>query len=173
MKQIQQDLEDIRDEKLIALQEEIKGILSPNQLILIEEFQPCTIPPKTGRIGQSVETGSERLIRHLERIRYMPPSRYDMVKDMLADMHLDKIEKYIQKFSNTEREEYRQKILKTYEKARQLSDKEFLMQKKSLAQNILPEHVTNIIQRKYQLDKVGRFFLDATALNILKEKFGK
>lgn len=173
MKQIQHDLEDIRDKKLIALQEQIKDILSPNQLILIEEFKPCTIPPKTGRIGQSVETGSERLIQLLGKIRNMPSSRYNMVKDMFAEIHLDKIEKFIQKFSEREREEYRQKILKTYKTVRRLSDKEFLIQQNTLTQSILPEHREEFTLRKYQLDKVGRFFLDEIALHILKEKFGK
>ncbi|MFO7888840.1 MAG: hypothetical protein R6V04_00715 [bacterium] len=173
MKKRQHELKDSKGEQLIRLQEEIKEILTPNQLTLIDEFKPCTIPPKTGRIGQSVESGSERLVQLLERIRNMSPSKYDMVKDMLADMLLEKIEKYIQKFSENEREEYRQKILKTYETARKLSDKEFLMQKSTLAQDIIPEHDSQFVLKKHQLDKIGRFFLDETALNILKEKFGK
>jgi len=173
MKQKQHDLEDRKGERLVIVQEDIKKILSKNQLILIEEFRPCTIPPKTGRIGQSVETGSERLVQLLGKIRNMPSRRYHMVKDMFADMHVDKIEKYIQKFSGPERKEYRQKILETYDKARQLSDKEFLIQKSILVQDIMPEHETSITHKKYQLDKVGRFLLDETSLHILKEKFGK
>ncbi len=173
MKKQQHDLEDIKGEKLIILQKEVKEILSPNQLIVIDDFMPCTIPPKNGRIGQSVETSSERLVQLLEKIRYMSQSKYDRVKDILVDMHIDKIEKYIQKFSKTEQNAYRQKILETYEKARKLSDKEFLMQKNTLAEGIIPEHNSNFTLKKYQLDKVGKFFLNESFLNILKEKFGK
>lgn len=173
MKKRQHILEDTKGEQLIQLQEEIKDILTPNQLTLIDEFIPCTIPPKTGRIGQSVDSGSERLVELLERIRNMSPTKYNRVKDMLADMHLEKIEKYIQKFSKTERKEYRQKILNTYEKARNFSDKEFLLQQNTLAQSIIPELSTNLTLRKYQLDKVGRFFLNESFLVVLKEKFGK
>ena len=169
----QYELKDLQGEKLIALQEKVREILSPNQLILIEEFKPCTIPPKKGRIGQSVDMDSERLVGLLERIRKMPSYRYDRVKDRLIEIHMEKIEKFIKKFSESERQEYQQKILNTYDQARKLSDKEFLIQKNILAQKLIPATNTKVTLKKYQLDKVGKFFLDETLLNILKEKFGK
>ncbi|MEJ2627870.1 MAG: hypothetical protein P8078_04880, partial [bacterium] len=93
MKKQQHELKDLEGDKLIKLQEQVKEILSPNQLILIEEFKPCTIPPKKGRIGQSVDMDSERLVGLLERIRKMPSYRYDRVKDRLVEIHMEKIEK--------------------------------------------------------------------------------
>jgi len=173
MNKQQHELKDLQGEKLIELQENVKEILSPNQLILIEEFKPCTIPPKKGRIGQSLDMESERSVGLLERIREMPSYRYNRVKDRLVEIHMDKIEKFIKKFSESERQEYQQKILNTYDQARKLSDKEFLIQKNILAQKLIPESDTKVTLKKYQLDKVGKFFLDETLLNILKEKFGK
>ena len=109
MKKQQHELKDLEKDKLIKLQEQVKEVLTPNQLILIEEFQPCTIPPKKGRIGQSMDMGAERLVSLLERIRKMPSNRYDSVKDRLVEIHMERIEKFIKKFSESERQEYQQK----------------------------------------------------------------
>ena len=170
MKEIQHRLEDERGEKLIRLESEVEELLTQNQILTIEEYKPCTIPPAQGKIGQSVETAAEGLARMLTRIRHMPRNRYEMTKDMFVDFHLDKIERHLGFKDADEKERYRQDMLDAFEKARTLSDQEFLVRKGDMAQSLLPEDMKNRNRRKNQLTKVGHFLLDPTLKPILEKR---
>jgi hypothetical protein len=170
MKEIQHRLEDERGVRLIRLESEVEALLTQNQMLTIEEYKPCTIPPAQGKIGQSVETAAEGLARMLTRIRRMPRDRYEMTKDMFVDFHLDKIERHLGFKSADEKKRYRQDMLDAFEKARTLSDQEFLVQKGDMAQGLMPQDMRTHNRRKNQLTKVGHFLLDPALKPILEKR---
>lgn len=170
MKEIRHRLEDERGEQLIRLESEVEALLTQNQLLTIEEYKPCTIPPAQGKIGQSVETAAEGLVRMLTRIRRMPRDRYEMTKDMFVDFHLDKIERHLGFKNADEKERYRQDMMDAFENARALSDQEFLVRKGDMAQSLLPEDMKIRKRRKNQLTKIGFFLLDPALKSILEKR---
>lgn len=170
MKEVQHRLEDERGAKLAALEDEIRGILNENQLITIDTYKPCTIPPAQGKIGQSVETAADGIARQLSRIRRIPNDRYELVKDMLVDRHIERIERFHGFEDPDETEKVRQQMLDAFEQARTLSDQEFLVQKGAIARTLIPEEVKIRKMRKNQLTRVGMFMLDPLLVPILKEK---
>ena len=170
MNQLRHQLEDERGEKLVALESEVENLLTQNQLITIEEYKPCTIPPEEGKIGQSVETAAKGIVRMLTRIRRMPSERFRMMKEMIADMSIEKVERHVGFKTPEEKEAYRHEIYQAFEKARNLSDQEFMVQKGDLAQNLLPDDAKLRKLRKNQLSKVGVFLLDPTLIPILEDR---
>ena len=170
MKEIQHRSQDERGEKLINLESEVEGLLTKNQLVTIDSYKPCTIPPAQGKIGQSVETAAEGIARKLSRIRRLPNSRYEMMKDMFVDFSMDKVEKHLGFRNPEEKEQYRRQTMDTFEKARNLSDKEFLLQKGELALELMPEEVKIRRRRKNQFGRVGFFLLDPALIPILETR---
>jgi len=170
MKELKYHLEDQRGQRLVALESEIMDILTENQLLVIEEYKPCTIPPAQGKIGQSVDAAAEGIVRIFQRIRYMNDDRYDAMKDRIVDIHMDKAERHLGFENPEEKEAYRKKIIKVLKKVRKLSDKKFLLQKGELAQQLIPENNHSLKRRKNQLSKVGRFLLDPALIPILQAR---
>lgn len=173
MKEVQHRSQDERGEKLINLESEVEGLLTKNQLVTIDSYKPCTIPPAQGKIGQSVETAAEGIARQLTRIRRLPNSRYELMKDMFVDFNMDKVEKHLGFLNPEEKEQYRQQTMDTFEKARNLSDKEFLLQKGELALELMPEDVKIRRRRINQLGRVGFFLLDPALIPILETRLKK
>jgi hypothetical protein len=173
MKKIQHSLEDEMGQNLIGLENEIKELLTPNQLMVIETYKPCTIPPATGKIGQSTEAAAENIVRLFSKIRRMSRNQYEMTKEMYVDFHLDKIEKHLGVLNTEEQEHQKQMIEYTFEKARSLSDQEFMLQKGDLANSLLPEGVKKNRRLKNQLSRAGRFLLDPAMAPILKTQLEK
>ena len=170
MKEIQHRLEDERGEKLGRLESEVEALLTKNQLITIDTYKPCTIPPAHGKIGQSVETAVQGIVRMLTRIRRMPYDRYEIMKDMFVDNSLERVERHLGFQSPEDKERYRQELLDAFEKARTFSDKEFLLQKGELANGLIPEDLKVRKQHKNQLGRVGHFLLDTALIPILKTR---
>jgi hypothetical protein len=170
MKEIQHNLQDEMGDKLIQIQEEVKAILTPNQLLVIDEYKPCTIPPQLGKIGQSVESAAAGIAKMLYKIRNLNRNQYEMAKEMYIDLHLDKLERHLKVLSQEEKEAEKDKIESVFEEARSLSDQDFLVQKGDLARQLLPPEVKVRQPKKNQLDRVGHFLLDPSLLPILKYK---
>lgn len=170
MKKIQFEIEDEFGEKLLELESEATHLLTQNQLMVIDQYKPCTIPPAQGKIGQSVETAAEGIARLLERIRMMPDTRYEFAKDKITDSQIERAERHVGFQNNKEKETYRKAVLEIFEEARNLSDQEFLVQKGELVQNLLPEDVPNRKQRKNELGRVGHFLLDPALIPILENQ---
>ncbi len=173
IEEIQHQLQDDMGEKLINLESKIKKSLTKNQLVVINTYKPCIIPPAQGKIGQSVETAAKGVVRALSRIRQMPRDRYDLMKDMFVDFQVDNFERHVGFKTSAEKEQYRQEILGIFEKVRKMSDKEFLLQKGELAKQFIPEKSKIIRHRKNELGRVGRFLLDPALIPILKVRLGK
>lgn len=168
IKEILYRYEDEMGEKLLKLESEVEKLLTKNQLIVIDTFKPCIIPPAQGKIGQSVETASEGIVRMLSRIRRMSRDQYDLMKEMFVDFHIDKVERHLGIMDAEEKEQHRQEILAIFDKARKMSDKEFFLQKAELGKSLIPEHGKKQRKRKNKFGRVGHFLLDPALTPILK-----
>ena len=169
MKEIQQELEDLTGKTLQRLESKVESILTPNQCIVIEEYRPCTIPPAQGKIGQSVETAAEGIAHQLTKIRDMSSNRFDTVKDMFIDFHIDKIKRHLG-MDPQEETVIRRQLLSTFEEVRSMDDQEFLVRKGEIARSLMPEDTIPKDKRKNKLGKTGRFLLDPAMKDILQEK---
>lgn len=170
MKAIQFQIEDKFGGQLIELESEVTDLLTQNQLMVIDQYVPCTIPPAQGKIGQSVETAAEGIARLLERIRMMPDTRYEFAKDMLTDSQIERAERHAGFQNNNEKEAYRKAVLEIFEEARYLSDQDFIVQKGELARSLLPEDSQIHKLRKNELGRVGHFLLDSALIPILENR---
>lgn len=171
MKKAQFEIEDEFGEKLAELESEVTDLLTLNQLTVIDQYKPCTIPPAQGKIGQSVESAAEGIVHLLERIRIMPDTRYELMKSRLADSQIELVERHIGFLDQEEKETYKQVVLNIFNEMKALSDQEFIVQKGEMAKSLLPED--NQIQkyRKNELGRVGHFLLDSALLPILENRF--
>ena len=169
MKEIQHQLEDEQGEKLHLIETDLKTVLTPNQLIVIEEYKPCTIPPARGKIGQSEDVSAQGISRLLTRIRRMPRDRYELLNDMFIDRHIEKIERRLGVMTDEEKLSVKKKMLAGFERARTLSDQEYLIEKTELARRLLPDDRKNKILRKNDLGKLGHFMLNPALLPLLKK----
>ncbi|MBN2029699.1 hypothetical protein JW824_05585 [bacterium] len=170
MKKIQFEIENEFGEKLAGLESEVTDLLTLNQLTVIDQYKPCTIPPYQGKIGQSVETAAEGIVRLLERIRMMPDMRYERMKEMLIDSQIELVERHIGFQDQEEKEAFKQTALDIFAEAKALSDQEFIVQKGEMARSLLPEDSQIRKYRKNELGRVGQFLLDSALLPILKNR---
>ena len=153
------------------LEQEVVQQLNENQILSIETYRPCMIPPKQGRIGQSVELKEKGIINMLDHIRYMDNKKFQFVKYKIIKRNISRLEKHSGIMTQEEKQEHKIKMENTLEKVRNLSDKKFFLQKNMLAREFLPEE--NLVlhhQRKNDLSRIGRFLLDPVLLPILENK---
>ncbi len=166
-------LEDEKNKQLSHLESELDAILNDNQKIIIQEYKPCLVPPKTGFIGQSTEATAEHFIHLLDRVRVMPHFRFERMKEIWVGKHLERMEIKEGVLSKQEKEIEKNKILQTFHDVRNLDDKSYLIKKAELARDFMPVHdKLKHRPKKYQPGKVGRFLLNRLLLPILKDRYG-
>ena len=154
------ELEDKCGKNLLELEAELKDILNDNQILVIETYKPCLIPPAQGRIGQSMENRGVGIVRLLQRVRNMPSERFFRVRNDLADMHIERVERHSGKLNKEEKAGYRKRMLRIYDKARQLSDKEFFLQQAELVDQCIPDKEMTYPKRENRPGRIGKFLLD-------------
>ena len=170
MEKEQHRIEDKEFEKLLNLENQLRQILNENQILVINTYRPCLVPPEQGRIGQSVEGRGEGVMHSLERIREMPVQRYRFVKGYIADTFVERYEHRYGLIEAEEKAAYRKKVLDTFAQARTLSDKAFFLEKAGMVQSLLPEEEQVYRERRKQLGKIGRFLLDPQVKVCLTER---
>ena len=149
--------------------EEIKNVLTENQLYLIGKFTPCLVPPSDWknpvRVGQ---TGtSEFGTKALERIRKLPDERYEKTKDFIFERYFNTIKKRGKELSSDEIEKIRKNFFNVVETARNMSDVDFEIKKKELSEKLV--HF-NKNKNPVNIDKrIEKYFLSPDLPEILKE----
>ncbi len=161
-------LEDNQGSALNRLENEVEDLLTPNQLHVIADYKPCIVPPAQGKIGQSVETAAEGIVRAMTRFRRMSPNQYRMAKEMFVDIHLKKVSRVVGFENDTASDDYQKMVSETLDFSRSLSDKEFLIQKAGLAQSLIPEKMKSHKRKSNQLGRTGRFLLDPALIPLLE-----
>jgi hypothetical protein len=158
-------------DKLQALSEELKDILTPGQFAIIADYKPCLIPPKDlkspTRAGQAFDTAPVE--RFLTRARYIPTERYARLRENLVEEFLDRLEKHLGPIpdNKTKKEE----VLRVIEEARAMTDEEFTLEKEDMATRLSakPERKEFFLPG-FGVDKVGRFLLDEGIIPILEKR---
>ncbi len=154
----------IREETSLA--KEFLAILQPHQTAALENYVPCIIPPEKGlRVGQASDY--RRSIKMLERIRTIPPRRWNFVKYKIAERLLN-INPRIRERVIPEKEmkEVKEKLLEKLEEARGLPEEEFLLKKQQLAEDI--HKLLKGSKKRINLAfTVRKFLLNEEALELL------
>ncbi|MFN3467242.1 MAG: hypothetical protein ACK4WF_06025 [Candidatus Brocadiales bacterium] len=166
--------------RLQALGVEARGILTPGQLAIVEDYKPCLIPPKDLKspikAGQAFDVAPAE--KFLSRARFIPSERYDKTKEALVEEFLDRLEKHLGPLPD--RTAKREEVLKAIEAARAMTDEEFALEKEDMANKLAPKPEGQDHPQKGQgptfgihhkgLDKVGRLLLNERIIPILEKR---
>src|SRR3989338_2133550 len=116
--QLNHKLKELKEEsftRLQVLEGEAKGVLTPGQLAIIEDYKPCLIPPKDlkspTRAGQAFDTAPVE--RFLTRAR-----------STLTEEFRDRLEKHLGPLPDKTAK--REEVLRVIEEARTMTDEESL-----------------------------------------------
>ena len=155
------------DDRIKELEVKVKTILNENQLVMLKEYQPCLVPVKSisnpERIGQA--GGGERFIKLLEHARRVPPERYSEFKQHVLTKTKEKIRLHVRE--DEERKRVVQNISSAMDKARNMSDTDFEINKQELADSMVPQH-----KNKGNVEKrfIKQFLLNPGLVAILQQK---
>lgn len=162
-----------RHRRLIErLGDELYELLDESQLFTIQTFVPCLVPhirPGEGPpIGAAVSS-SGPVSRLLDHGRDVPPGRYRLVRQRLADRFVH----YLQHeyTDEVDPENARARFLEILDRARRLSDLEYRLQRPELVSAALPAAK---YRRRSSVEeikaKASRYLLSSTAIQILEQK---
>jgi hypothetical protein len=167
------DLKDEYMDKLSGLEEKINGILTENQLCIIDDFKPCLIPPKNlkdpARVGQAKGDASG-VVNHFDNIRKIPERRFETAKKKFIEGYIDKYEKKIEVLSPEKKNEEIQRVDNILNEVRSLKPVDYEMKKEGLAQQLLLDKEKKNAKKKYELGKAGKFLLNTELLPILEQR---
>ncbi|MEK7821833.1 MAG: hypothetical protein AAB260_02195 [Planctomycetota bacterium] len=179
--QLNHRLKELKEEsftRLQALEGEAKGVLTPGQLAIIEDYKPCLIPPKDlkspTRAGQAFDTAPVE--RFLTRARSIPAERYARARDTLTEEFLDRLEKHLGPLPDKTAK--REEVLRVIEEARTMTDEEFALEKEDMASKLAPKPEADSRRGQrpafgihgHGMDKVGRFLLNERIIPILEKR---
>lgn len=135
---ITQEIDKIKEaakEKLTALAIKIKDNLQPHQLYVLDNYQPCIIPPvKEGRIGQADDPGG--FANALERVHSLPEDRYNLKKEEITQRAIDRVKAKVPPGFIIDEENLKTQLLNAMDEVRAISDVDFAIKKEEIAQNI-------------------------------------
>jgi len=150
---------------------EIKEQLKDYQLYALEHYKPCLIPPKGEvRVGQVED--SEALAGFLDRIRNVPASDYEKRKTEIAEEVVARGVKHLPKDYKIDQDKAKETIYSVFQEARGLSETDFAVQRKDLAQKLkspftLPPASPNVV------NSIAKFLLTPEALRLLQTIYQK
>jgi len=145
----------------------VKSILSKNQLYTIENYKPCLVPAQgSARIGE--DNSGKQATELLERIRTMPKQRYNQKKHIISQKHVERLSMKLPMLKPEELKQAQNSLLKIMDKAKALSDTDFLIEKNNLAKQI--KDITSPPEKAEAEEKIARFLLDASIISVLQDK---
>ncbi|PIP16243.1 MAG: hypothetical protein COX46_03410, partial [bacterium (Candidatus Ratteibacteria) CG23_combo_of_CG06-09_8_20_14_all_48_7] len=170
IKQIQEDT----GERLVALEKKVEETLTEQQRCLIDDFVPCLIPPQKTtnptRIGQAKDDTSAQE-NMLTKVRKLSPQEYARHKEKILQRLRDLFEEKVFVLYPEEEEAFRSRVLEVFDRARSLSESDFQVQKKSLAEEMSIGKLSKQgRRRKGEPGAVGRYFLNKNMAEILKTR---
>lgn len=173
-------------ESVANIEKELTGVLIESQVEIINNFNPCLIPPKDlkdpVRAGQAAN--SEQGLDMLRRIRKMPPDVYEDRKSEIIDRHLENIQKHLGKLNDDEKKRESERLMKVMDKARAMPDKDFELNGPDLAREFFNDSKKTLEKDKElqkEADKIrqerhggptrlGRFLLNPRIVSILEKR---
>ncbi|MFH1230727.1 MAG: hypothetical protein V1709_04435 [Planctomycetota bacterium] len=170
------------EKKLVPFQQKIENVLTEAQKMVIDDFKPCLLPPKSQRnpvrVGQV--KSNERAIELLRRLRDVPQNIYEQKKDKILQEYFNKFEEKKGKLSDEEKEKEKKRLFGLIDKVRIMPDDNFELEKNELADEFmikdkteeLEKQLKEILQYRHKdgINKIGRFFLKPEMLSILMNR---
>ncbi|MCE1246533.1 MAG: hypothetical protein LWY06_07815 [Firmicutes bacterium] len=154
--------------KLQELVRTAKKILTDNQIVLIDEYQPCITPNRSlcqqDRIGEAKD--GWRFQETMERLRKLPEAQYKAEKEKLVEEEETRRKAYY----NSEQVDFVVGQMETaLDKSRKMDDNEFEMCKIELAKINLPP--AGAPKGKNITDEaVARFLLNPGILDLMRKR---
>lgn len=173
-------------ESVANIEKELTGVLIESQVEIINNFNPCLIPPKDlkdpVRAGQAAN--SEQGLDMLRRIRKMPQDVYEDRKPEIVERHLENIQKHVGKLNDEEKKHEAERLSTVMDKARKMSDKDFELNGPDLAREFFNDS-KKTLEKDKELQKeaekirherhggptrLGKFLLNPRIVPILEKR---
>jgi hypothetical protein len=163
-----------------ALEEEVRAVLLPGQIEVLETYKACLLPPKNlknpVRVGQAND--SSRFVKILERFRRMPEHVFQDRKHEIVEKIMARAEKHVGRLPEEERQAEMQKIVALLDKARAMNEADFEINKEELAGKMRPKSRKDEIKKELEKrgrkagkpGKIARFLLLDPAMVVVMEK---
>ncbi len=165
---------------LQGLSGKAKRLLLESQLVVIDEFKPCLIPPRNlknpVRAGQADE--GEAGVAMLGKLRQMPEAVFQARADFLAEEHVGRIERHLGKLPPHERQDAKRNFSEVVCKAREMDAVQFNLNKGELAASLRPERLVQKVGSRLEEqaygkpDKVAKFLLSDRAIPMYEQRLG-
>jgi len=158
------------EEELARAIDEVKANLTSAQLHILDEFKPCLMPPKgPARFGQS--EGAEGLTKQLERIRQAPDHVYSVRRYEIANKMIEKLRLHKPKGVELDEDAIRDHILSVYERARELDEIDFNLEKEALAKQLKEGLLPQAQKKELPLEvKIENYLLNPVIVGLLEDK---
>ncbi len=164
----------------------IEAVFRDGQKAVIEDFEPCAIPPQDlkdpVRVGQASD--SARVIELMRKVRAAPRRAFDKHLDKLIDMAAEHVAEHYN-LTEEEQEKQRKKYRKLFIKIYEMEDVEFELEKEELARELnwegkarakeLDKELRKIGEKTNpgQISKICQYFLDPEiVIPVLEERLG-
>ncbi len=164
----------------------IEAVFRDGQKAVIEDFEPCAIPPQDlkdpVRVGQASD--SARVIELMRKVRAAPRRAFDKHLDKLVDMAAEHVAEHYN-LTEEEQEKQRKKYRKLFVKIYEMEDVEFELEKEELARELnwegkarakeLDKELRKIGEKTNpgQISKICQYFLDPEiVIPVLEERLG-
>jgi hypothetical protein len=154
-----------KTEKLVK---DAKSIFTENQIVLIEEYQPCMTPNRSlcqqDRIGEAKD--GWRFQEAVERLRKLPKEQFEAEKEKLIVEEETRRKAY---YSDEQTDNIIRQMETAIDKARKMDDNEFEMCKIELAKIEMP--AIGAPKGKNIVDEaIARFILNPGILDVLRKR---
>jgi len=152
-----------------ALGKAVHGILTENQLSLLEEYKPCLVPSKHGqgaRIGQA--GGADPIVRLLDRVREMPEEEYQEKMGRIMQRHEKKVREHFGPDADLDAE--REKFLAAIEEVRIMTDIDFQVEVEEIAASLKPIVPGPLARPNVRKRAFAKIFFCPELIPILEER---
>ncbi|MEW6025980.1 MAG: hypothetical protein AB1599_01610 [Planctomycetota bacterium] len=170
--------------KLAPYQEKVESVLTEAQKLVIDDFKPCLLPPKSQknpvRVGQA--KSNEQAIEHLRKLREVPQDVYEQKRENILNRYFSKFEDKKGKMNEDEKAREKKRLFDLADRVRSMSAEDFELNKDDLAEEFiikdraeeLETQLKDILEYRHKdkggLNKIGRFFLKPEMLGILETR---
>jgi len=170
-----------RSEQMAKHVDEVRDLLTPAQMEIMDSFSPCFIPPSDFRnpvrVGQA-KNDSAFGEKVLARLRKVPKDQLPQAKERALEFLAPYVmEKRHIKYSDKARDQVRAEITKNLDaalpKIRSLNDVDFELDKSNLAQQVAPIDETTAVNRPPRQEtqqKIQAYVLNVGCLDVVRSR---
>jgi len=160
-------------DKIAELEDEVEEILSSAQASIVEDFQPCLIPPKSLkdplRVGQANDAGG-KLAKVAELIFAAPDDVWKERGNYLLDRIAQELEEETGEATAGMKTSMRNQLSLIASKIRNCSEVDFNLKKKNLGDELLLINPKKVLKHGHKpTGKIAKWFLSPTAFKVLPQ----